>query len=75
MIKQVKIIENNKNKIIIKDDNNKVKMVKNEIFDLNEKEKEVEDFEDKMWNMIKQNQGEFINDDLLVGGNGDEIVV
>lgn len=59
MIKQVKIIENNKNKIIIKDKDNKVKIVKGDVFELNG--------EDKL--------KDYINDDLLVGGNGDETIV
>jgi hypothetical protein len=74
MIERIEIIKEDKNKIIIKNKENKVKIVKGDVFDLN-KRKEVDDFEDKMWNMIKQNQGEFINDDLLVGGNGDETIV
>lgn len=38
MIKQVKIIKNNKNNIIIKDKDDKVKIIKGEVFELNEEE-------------------------------------
>lgn len=50
MIKRVKIIENNKNKIIIKDKDNKVKIIKNEIFDLNKDE--IGNYEDVKYNFI-----------------------
>lgn len=51
MIKQVKVIKNNKNKIIIKDKDNKVKIIKNEIFDLNEEE-ELKDYEGVKYSFI-----------------------
>lgn len=50
MIKQVKIIENNENKIIIKNKDDKVKIIKNEIFDLNENE--IGNYEDVKYNFI-----------------------
>lgn len=51
MIKRVKIIENNKHKIIIEDKDNKVKMIKNEIFNLNEEDK-LKDYEGVKYNLI-----------------------
>lgn len=51
MIKQVKIIENNKNKIIIKDKDNKVKIIKDKIFDLNE-EDELRDYEEVKYSFV-----------------------
>lgn len=50
MIKQVKIIENNKNKIIIKDKDDKVKIIKNDIFDLNKDE--IGNYKDAKYNFI-----------------------
>lgn len=59
MIERIKIIKEDKDKIIIKDKDDKVKIVKGDDFESNE--------EDKL--------KDYINDDLLVGGNGDETIV
>lgn len=55
MIERIKIIKEDKDKIIIKNKEDKIKIVKGDIFELNKREE--------------------VDDDLLVGGNGDETIV
>ena len=51
MIERIKIVKEDKNKIIIKNKEDKVKIIKNEIFDLNNKE-ELKNYEEVKYGFI-----------------------